>query len=298
MAVHSVLNRWSLVGLLALGAAACTPPDEDERSLVTDQEIAEMHQALVPPEVPPTQASTGKSFYVRLTWGLLAGNALAKDWVDWSGSLSTDEGSVQLSHLIYFENEDHPDGSTSPSSIEWTSHTRPHFDGLVARVEVPDDANTLTLSMPHFERSFRASELTGGDDAVFNVDGEGHAVSLSALPASDCPGGFVIGYMRPAKLGWLAFGGRTTDRTGRFNGTLRFRGLDDGTLKGQMVDESGNVVAQVHGTVVQENNGGSFSAELVDAEGHALGSFTGLYTSPSYSNRGSFQGIFEQTCHE
>jgi hypothetical protein len=298
--VRSALNTWLLCGALALAGAACAPPAEDEASLVTDAEINSLQQDLVPPEQAPTQASSGKTFYVRLAWGFLAGKPAAQNWIDWTGSLSVDQGTVQLTHLTYFEKTDKPAAQTESDRISWTSRTKPHFDGLIARVEVPSDDATLTFDTPPFHHAFRATELTGGDDAVFPVDSAGHAVSVSSVPASACKGGFVLGYLRPARAGWMAFGGRSTDRTGQFNGRLRFRSLDDGTIKGRMLDDDGRETATVRGTLVREGEGGgSFSAELVDpGTGRTLGSITGIYTSPSYSARGSFQGTFEQVCEE
>jgi hypothetical protein len=298
--VRSVFSRFALVAALTSALAACGQPEEDERRLVSDRELAPLQQVLVPPEALPTQAAAGRTFYVRVAWGLLAGDRLARESVDWSGSLSVDEGRVQLTHLTASDELGGPEAASEESRIRWGSRTRSGFAGLVARVEVPSDDATVTLETPMFQRSFRASELTGGDEALFPLDAAGHAISISSLPASSCPGGFVLGYLRQAKLGWLAFGGRVTDRTGHLSGTLRFKALEDNSLKGQLLDDDGREIAQVRGALVREGgSGGSFSAELIDpSTGRAVGTFTGLYGSASAGSRGAFQGTFERICSE
>ncbi|MBS2031555.1 MAG: hypothetical protein JST54_26890 [Deltaproteobacteria bacterium] len=281
----------------AVALAACGPAEDDERALIPDSDVAALQQETVPPETPAAASTSGRSFYLRLAWGLLAGDKSAPNWVDWTGSLSASEGTVQLTHLTYFDREDRPDAQTEADRISWVSKTKPHFDGIVARVELPSDDATVTFETPAFSRTFRASELAGGDDAVFPVDSAGHVVSVSSIPASSCTGGFVLGYLRPAtRASWVAFAGRTTDRTGKFTGTVRFRELEDGTLQGKTMDLDGKITGSVRGTVVRSADGGSFSAELLDAQGRNQGSLTGLFENASYSQRGAFQGSFEQPC--
>lgn len=288
----------SLAALCAALLLTACGGEEDERALIPESDLAALQQELVPPEVAPGPSSAGRSLYLRLAWGYLAGKRGASEVVDWSGQLSVTEGRVQLTHLTYFEGHDRPEAQVADDHVAWISRTRPHFDGIVVRLELPSDDATVTVDMPRFHRTFRASELTGGDDAVFPVDDAGHVVSVSSIPASNCPGGFALGYLRPSRFGWTAFAGRITDRTGKVTGTLRFRVLEDGTLQGRLVDLEGNELGSVRGTVVRTPDGGSFSAELTSVEGRGLGSLTGLFENPSYSARGAFQGSYEQACPE
>ncbi len=294
--------RWLAVMVAsALTVVACAPPSEgSESSSITDRELSELQQEAVPPALPPSQAASGKTFYVRVAWGLLAGDPQARSATDWAGSLSLDQGTLHLSQLNFVEGGDHPSAQVEPNRVSWSSQTQHAADGLVARVEVPSDDATLTLDTPSFHREIRASELTGGDDAVFPVDASGLAVSISSIAASSCKGGFVLGYLRPGSDGSLSFGGRTTDRTGAFAGRIRFQSADDGTVSGTLVAEDGRVEALVRGTVVRElDGGGSISAELVDPRtSRTLGSLTGVYAPPTYASRGAFQGSFEQSCNE
>ena len=294
----------SLLGFLVLsGLLACGQPEESESALVTDSELLSLRDQAVPPEVGPAQAPSGRSFYVRLTWGRLEGRqgkapAVAGQGILGQGTLSVDQGTVQLSRTLTSDVRAASAVQDTPDRISWTGEQAQGFDGVVARVEVPSDDATLTIETPRFRRAFRASELEGGDDAVFSV-GAGVSMSVASVPASVCPGGFVLGSWKASKWGWLAFGGRTTDRTGRLQGLLRFRVGEDGALQGRLLDESGREQATVRGTLVREGVvGGSFSAEIIDGSGRALGSLTGLFSPAPGGTLGSFQATYEQVCEE
>ena len=158
----------AVLGASTLSVVACVPPTEGSvSSCISDREVSELRQEAVPPAEAPTQAASGKTFYVRLGWGLLAGDEQARSATDWAGSLSVDQGTLHLSHLNFVEGGDHPTAQIDSNRVSWTSQTQHGFDGLVARVEVPSDDATLTFDTPSFHRQIRASELTGGDDAVF-----------------------------------------------------------------------------------------------------------------------------------
>jgi hypothetical protein len=292
-----------MLGFFVLsGLLACGQPEESESALVSDTELLALRDQAVPPEVGPAQAPSGRSFYVRLTWGRLEGRqgkaVGASSVVLGQGTLTVDQGTVQLSRTLTSDSRAASATQDAPDRIAWTGEAAQGFDGVVARVEVPSDDATLTIETPRFRRAFRASELEGGDDAVFAV-GSGVSMSVASVPASVCPGGFVLGSWKASRWGWLAFGGRTTDRTGRLQGLLRFRVGEDGALKGRLLDESGREQATVRGTLVREGDvGGSFSAEIIDGSGRALGSLTGLFSPATGASLGSFQATYEQVCEE
>jgi hypothetical protein len=289
----------TLVGAIsALILAACGPArlEDDGSNLFREDEITSLRQQIVPPETAPDQSATGKSFYVRVAWSDLSGKGAGLVIPDWAGSFTADDGTVQLTHILFQDGSDQPEASGDSSQIRWSSRGNAQLGGLVARVEVPADDATLSLEMPLFHRTFRASELTGGDDAIFPIDAEGHVVTVSSIPASSCKGGFVLGAVKSGQ-GWFGFAGRASDRTGRFMGTIRFRTYEDGSIKGRLLDDSGRVIARLGGTLVQDREkGGSYSAELVTQDDKPIGSITGIYTGPTSSQRGSFQGTYEQVC--
>jgi hypothetical protein len=277
------LPRLSLAALLLAGLAACGVGAESEESLVTDAEIGGLqHQALTEVVAPPPAAAP--SSHVRLAWGYLAGKVGAPHWIDWSGDLQVEGGTATLEHLIYFEHSDHFDPGTDPSEVQWTSRTRPHFDGLVIRVDPGTGSGVVHVTTPEFTTDLDAAQLAQGVEQHFTVDAAGHEVSISSIPAAGC-GGFALGYERPSHHGWLAFGGRLTDATGAFTHLLRFR-ADGPTLTARVLDEQRQVVATGQGQL----DGEHFSLTLTRTDGSAFGTVQGLWRGPSYSARGAFQG--------
>ena len=118
-------------GLLALAAAACAPPSDGEPGLISDREISELQQERVPPGAG-THAGRLREDVLTCGW---PGASFAQNeqrgltTIDWSGSLSVDQGTVQLSHLTYFEGGDHPVAQNESNRISWVSQTTSHFDG-------------------------------------------------------------------------------------------------------------------------------------------------------------------------
>lgn len=276
---------------VVLGALGCGQLDGSGRAAIPESQLAELRAVPVLPEHPSAPARAGRSFYLRLAWGALDGEGRGGRLVDGAGELSVSEGTLAVVGLLSFRAAA-PVVEAQGSSVRWRAQAGAGFTGLVLRVEVPRDDALIALTVPGLRRTFRASELTGGDEASFSLDGEGHALSVSALPASLCPGGFAWGFFRSLD-GSVHFGGRLTDRSGKRAGSIRFRAAEDGTLQGQLTDASGAVIASVRGTLVRADDGGSFSAELLDLRGRDLGALTGLFDA-----RGAFQASAEEVCGE
>ena len=53
---------------------------------------------------------------------------------------------MRLERLIFFERKDFSQASDDPTQVLWTSHTRPHFDGVVLKVSPGAAADVLHLS--------------------------------------------------------------------------------------------------------------------------------------------------------
>jgi hypothetical protein len=265
------------VSAVAVSFVACGPQNEDE--LISDQEIAQMQTA----QSALTQAQpavTPGGFHLRVAWGYLAGNRAARSWVDWTGGVKVDSGAATLDHLIFFERRDFPMPSSDPSQVLWKSRTLPHFDGVVVHVVPGAATDQLHLTTPLFSKDFEVAALAAGTEQRFDVDADGHQVSVSALPDVGC-GGFAFGFERPANQGWLGFGGILSDESGNAQGVLRFR-ADRDAVFARLLGKDKEVLAQGKGTL----NGDKFEFTL-----GAMGTVKGFFQGPSQgSPRGSFQG--------
>ena len=69
--------------------------------------------------------------YLMITWGNLERDSLVTSSTDWSGSLCVENGAVLLRRTIRFEDNDKILPRVSRDKLEWASHTRPHFDGIL-----------------------------------------------------------------------------------------------------------------------------------------------------------------------
>ena len=263
---------------------SCGTSDRSEE-LISDSEIDAIATSRASLTSTPAEPTAG-AFHLRVAWGYLAGKRDAPSWVDWTGSVRVDAGSTSLESLNYFERSDFAVPSNDPRSVAWSSHTRPHFDGLVAKVAPAQGAAMVHFQTPAFEKDLTVSELASGFSQRYVVDAAGHEVSISSVPDAAC-GGFAFGYLRPAREGWLAFGGLFTDASGQPQGRLRMR-AEDGKVEARLV-ANGKESAQGTGTLTVADQGGSFRFTLVRSDGVTLGEVRGSYADPSYSPRGSFQ---------
>ncbi len=274
------MNRTLFLGSVALALAACGPQTEED--LISDQEVGQVlsSQSAITSTVtrPP---SAPAPFHLRLTWGYLAGDFRAPNWIDWTGGLKVDSGTAQLQHLIFFERRDFPKPSEDPTQVLWTSHTRPHFDGVVVRVQPGAATDVVHLTTASFSKDLPVSQLAAGIDQRFDVDTQGHQLTVSAIPDLGC-GGFAFGYEKPAREGWLGFAGLLTDEAGNNQGVVRFR-ADGEVIRARLVGKDNKVLAEGTGKL----DGEKFEFSLGE-----LGTVKGFYQGPnSFSPRGSFQAV-------
>ena len=276
--------------LATLMFAACGPPDSEE-GLVTDGEIDAIGTArseLNAPLTTPPSATAPAAIHVRLAWGYLAGKAKAGQWVNWTGGVTTDGGTVVLENLNFFDRGDRAVPSQSASGVSWVSRTLPHFDGLVVKVQPAAPTDVVSIRMPLFSADLTAADLAAGVEQHFVVDAAGHEVSLASVADTEACAGFAFGYERPSAEGWLAFGGLFTDSSGQVTGRLRFR-VDGETVRARLMGPDKQLVASGQGSFAIAAGGGSFTLSLARPDGTGAGVVRGLFHSPSYSPRGSFQ---------
>lgn len=271
---HSL--RFLCLSMCAL--SACAPQSEDE--LVTDQELGEVQseQSAITQAMPPTTTAPAP-LHLRVTWGYLGGDFRAREWINWTGGVKVDHGTASLEHLIFFERHDMAQPSTDPTQVRWQSRTRPHFDGVVLRVQPEAASDVVHLTTPLFSKDFDVRALAAGTEQRFDVDNQGHQLSVSSIPDVGC-GGFAFGYERASSEGWLAFAGLLTNERGDNQGVVRFR-ADAGVITARLIGKDQKLLAQGQGTL----NGEQFEFSL-----GALGTVKGFFQPANgFSPRGSFQ---------
>ncbi|MCH8956623.1 hypothetical protein IIA28_15080, partial [candidate division KSB1 bacterium] len=102
---------------------------EDEIVADTYATDARLTDVLDPARAAPDGV---EACFVRITWGLLEGDSSATDVINWNGSARVSKGTLVVLRKIRFEGNDSivlP--RTDRQLVEFTSATKPHFDGLL-----------------------------------------------------------------------------------------------------------------------------------------------------------------------
>jgi hypothetical protein len=276
--------------------------DQDVVDLLdTDPQIAEaMEDSLV------------EVYFLRITWGNLEWDTTATAVMDWSGKAQIDKGSLVLLRTIRFEPADRihrprPNRQT----LEWTSYTRPHFDGIyIAIVVLPSDTSSaegsLTFSTTPFSRTFNYSELDS-INVIYSVDEEGNEIAFRGCKKElvPCGNGFLEGrWIRTARHKGV-FKGRWITRdgslAGHFMGHWGIRRNGQKVFFGKCISHNGEfrwlIRARWEYAHWQGENRGWFVGEWFDRNRVARGVLKGHFrVGGQMGRKGFFEGGWEQYC--
>jgi hypothetical protein len=276
-------------------------------------------------DVANARARDARRRYLMITWGNLRADTLIDFPTDWSGSLRVKNGFVVLKRTIRFDPRDEILPRTSRDTLEWISHTQPHFDGiLVAIHRVPCDtaatsvgvADTtdracipepieVTFDTGPLTISFTQEELADLHE-VIRVDDAGNAVAFNTIVVEPhpCPGGFLAGQWRNVddRPGGV-FRGKWISHNGVHMGYLRgFYGVNSRGHKvffGKWVTEGGRFQGLLRGRYDRfgDRPGGWFAGEWVERDLRVHGALRGVWVAgDDPGGRGYFRGIWSRRC--
>ncbi len=201
-------------------------PAFGEPSLFADELLAEdadyQDDFNADPTVARWRGDGGSHVYtLRICWGRLI--RLGQDdstrcgdremIYDWDGSLSVDRGAIILKRTILFDPEDYIHERVDRRTLEWTSKTSPHYDGILVEIIDPPTPspdsnwtgagprvapNRVTFKTPQYSRTFSMDELVSISE-VIPVNRCGISVSFDGFlePSGVCPRGFLAGIWKP-----------------------------------------------------------------------------------------------------
>ncbi|HEX5133328.1 MAG TPA: hypothetical protein VFX92_12700 [Candidatus Krumholzibacteria bacterium] len=222
--------------------------------------------------------------FLMITWGNLRADSLIDFSTDWSGGLCADNAVVVVKRLIRFDPLDHLLPRTSRECVEWVSHTRPHFDGILVELLPPRCDSLATPDAPcarPLSVTFKTGPLTVTIDEnelkdlhrVVTVDDAGNAVAFNTIMRmpGDCPSGFLAGRWLPVE----------SDRI-------------DGRFRGQWVSESGLHMGYLHGIYGLNRRGDPvFFGKWIDENGRFEGLLKGRYGLLPASSTSRAEGWFD-----
>jgi hypothetical protein len=244
--------------------------------------------------------------FLMVTWGNLRADSTIDFSTDWSGSLCVENGAVRPLKTIRFERGDYLLPRTSRECIEWVSHTRPSFDGvLVSLHRMPCDslvsiaATVDSLCGEPLSVTFETGPLTitfTQDELkdlhrVIPVDDAGNAVAFNTLVLmpGECPQGFLAGQWKDVEHDRYdgIFRGQWVSDNGLHNGYLRGvygvnrRGVP--VFFGKWISEDGRFRGLLKGR---------YGRLPEDNDTRADGWFRGVWVNRSLSVAGGLHGVW------
>jgi len=288
-------------------------PDFGEPALFANELLQEDAEYEDLYEDDPTVAGMGRRpgariFTLRINWGMLLrpdaeDSSDCRDQemtYDWDGSLSVDRGAIILKRTILFEPGDYIHERENRRTLEWTSTTGPHYDGILVKIidpppmgppdstgtGGPDTApNHVTFRTPQYSRTFTMDELVRISEVIYvNRCGVGVAFNGFLEPRDPCPHGFLAGIWRPVPPDTTYAGADTT------NGRCKILGH----FYGNWIQWNGVLAGRVKG-VYGINSAGRqvFFGKYIDFSGRFRGILRGAYGSMSLGPFTDTYGWFE-----
>ncbi len=266
--------------------------------------------------------------FLMITWGNLRADSLITFPTDWSGSLCAENGAIRVARTIRFERGDELLPRTSRECVEWLSHTRPSFDGIIVGLfktmncdSLTDPARPDTLCEKPLSVTFTTGPLTitfteeelADLHRVIPVDDAGNAVAFNVItaPPTECPNGFLAGQWKPDSRredtgvqGY--FRGHWVTEDGLHRGFLRgvygINRHDEHVFFGKWINATGRfhgLLVGKYGIEERTNTGdhGWFEGVWLSRELVATGGVRGVWgTGDDVKEGGFFRGAWRQRC--
>ena len=253
-----------------------------------------------------SDAARLKVRYLRITWGLLEGDSTATEVIDWSGSTEVSKGTLVVVKAIRFEANDFIHfPRESRQRVDFTSFTKPHFDGILLAVidnDSTDQEGTFTFNAGSYSKSLTFSDLDSLE-LLEPVGDLGHEVSIITRSKEIIAfsGGFVSGHWVKIREDGGEFRGRWINALGTNAGHVRgIWGTNRNGLrvfKGKYISRNGDFRGLIAGEwTPNRDNGGSFRGRWVNRAHDTVGILVGKYrTGRAGDGRGFFHGRYHVT---
>ncbi len=261
--------------------------------------------------------------YLMITWGNLDADSSIGFVTDWTGGLSVNNGVVLLKRTIRFDAHDEILPRISRDRIEWISHTKPHFDGVLVELHKTvrrdttsnDSLATVEVDEP-LSVTFRTGPLTvtiQEEDLrdlhrVVTIDDAGNAVAFNTITVypDECPNGFLAGQWRNVndRPGGI-FGGKWISHNGVHMGYLRGvygpNSRGEKVFFGKWITQGGRFQGLLRGhyQASDERPGGTFEGVWLSRQLRVIGGLKGAYGARVTDDGrpvGFFRGHWQTRC--
>jgi hypothetical protein len=276
-----------------------------------DQEVSDL-LSQEPQIISDMENPTVDVYFLRITWGMLEGDTSAVSVIDWKGSATINQGTLVLLKTVRFEPGDYIHRPRlNRQTLEWTSYTRPHFDGICIAIVVPPNdtttvsvESTFTFSTTPFTKTFSFSELESVD-VVYPVDEDGNEISFVGHKKQlvPCGGGFLEGRWITTRPNHGKFFGKWINREGTLAGHLKghwgIRKNGEKVLFGKYISTAGRFRGLLRGRweYGQSEGRGWCLGHWYDRRHRITGDFKGHWIASNVvGGKGFFHGRWRRIC--
>lgn len=293
---------------------------DDEEAAFGDSDVEEVEseEVAVEDEYAPGDeeaadeptTSDCEVYSLLIRWGQLTGfNRDVTGVTNWTGTISANVGTLAVIKKVAFDTNDFLLARSDPKTIEFESHTAPHFDGLRIRYEVcdadeaelgVDEVATLTFNASNapLTKSYTVSELIALNDLVENVNANKDRFHAQSIQKSDSCQGTIQGRWIQKNDEYGVFKGIVVASNGIRVGYVRgFFGQREGESKlvAKMISHNGRFGGILKGTY--ENN--NFSADIYNRSRNEIGSVDGSFVLPTENGElGTFSANYTLDCSD
>ncbi len=234
---------------------------------------------------PPPAAADAAVYKIVLLWGHMPSphdadaTQVVPEKIDWTGSVSVDNGAIGLSSTLRFDDKDSVAPRTEAKSLSFVSRTYPAVDGLVLRVAVPAGAQTLHFKTTALTTDIDLTKLGREVGGVKPLGDGRNALAWVGFPdAPGCSNGFAFGHWSKLKPGL-------------------------GKLKASIYDDAGTRIGRAKGIWghARQADKNVFFGKYIANEGTHKGLFggtygdgkiTGLWGNRATREGGALQGFY------
>ena len=122
--------------------------------------------------------------------------------VDWEGGLRLDKGRILAYEEFAFDYPTQGIRRVSDSELEWTSTTGGDPDGVILKLDAPEDAE-MTFRTKPIAFSFRLRDV-GYEPMVFDASGVNQRVRVSAISGGELPRSLNFSYVDEDPIGGVS----------------------------------------------------------------------------------------------
>lgn len=304
----------------ALADAFTALGTDDEESEFGDKDIATVdgeEEAVEDTYAPADEEAADEPttpdcevYSLLIRWGQLTGfNRDVTGVTNWTGTISANVGTLAVIKKVAFDTNDFLLARSDPKTIEFESHTAPHFDGLRIRYEVCDadeaglgvgEVATLTFNASNapLTKSYTVSELIALNDLVENVNANKDRFHAQAIKKSDLCQGTIQGRWTQKNDKYGIFKGIVVASNGIRVGYIRgFFGQREGESKlvAKIISHEGRFGGILKGTYADNN----FSADIYNRSRSEIGNVDGSFVLPTENGElGTFSANYTLDCSD